>query len=215
MYSTCENLGPCVRRFPFLTNSSHSGSDTSHGESLAQLRSAWGATVKVVYHRQKLRSCLDRQDRVCFADHPSERSRKFPLSLASLEYRDGSRRWGVKRIGRADQPQQLAGRAGSLRALLLSRRSFSTFSCRCGPAKFQPQRRNECTQTSIYAWRARLSMHILNGWSRQPVSRPAAQQNPRRSGVRNLLYLIHFFLSGPPPSTFGTVDALSACNLEN
>ena len=35
---------------------------------------------------------------------------------------------GVKRIGRADQPQQLAGRAGSLRALLLSRRSFSTFS---------------------------------------------------------------------------------------
>ena len=33
---------------------------------------------------------------------------------------------GVKRIGRADQPQQLAGRAGSLRALLLSRRSFST-----------------------------------------------------------------------------------------
>ena len=84
MYSTCENLGPCVRRFPFLTNSSHSGSDTSHGESLAQLRSAWGATVKVVYHRQKLRSCLDRQDRVCFADHPSERSRKFPLSLASL-----------------------------------------------------------------------------------------------------------------------------------
>ena len=62
MYSTCENLGPCVRRFPFLTNSSHSGSDTSHGESLAQLRSAWGATVKVVYHRQKLRSCLDRQE---------------------------------------------------------------------------------------------------------------------------------------------------------
>ena len=83
MYSTCENLGPCVRRFPFLTNSSHSGSDTSHGERLAQLRSAWGATVKVVYHRQKLRSCLDRQDRVCFADHPSDqenflyRSRRY------------------------------------------------------------------------------------------------------------------------------------------
>ena len=37
---------------------------------------------------------------------------------------------GVKRIGRADQPQQLAGRAGSLRELLLSRRLFSTFSCR-------------------------------------------------------------------------------------
>ena len=91
---------------------------------------------------------------------------------------------GVKRIGRADQPQQLAGRAGSLRALLLSRRSFSTFSCRYGWAKPQPQRHDEWTRTSKYAWRARLSMHISNGWSRQPEARPVALQNPRRSGVR-------------------------------
>ena len=48
---------------------------------------------------------------------------------------------GVKRIGRADQPQQLAGRAGSLRELLLSRRSFTTFSCRYGLAEPQPQLR--------------------------------------------------------------------------
>ena len=88
---------------------------------------------------------------------------------------------GVKRIGRADQPQQLAGRAGSLRELLLSRRSFTTFSCRCGWAKPQPQRRNEWTRTSKYAWRARLSMHISNGWSRQPEVRPVALPNPRRS----------------------------------
>ena len=84
VHSTCENLAFVAFHSSLISHSSHSGSDTSHGESLAQLRSAWGATVKVVYHRQKLRSCLDRQDRVCFADHPSERSRKFPLSLASL-----------------------------------------------------------------------------------------------------------------------------------
>ena len=88
---------------------------------------------------------------------------------------------GVKRIGRADQPQQLAGRAGSLRELLLSRRSFSAFSCRYSFAEPQPQRHNEWTRTSIYAWRVVLSMHILNGSSRQPVLRPAAMQNPRRS----------------------------------
>ena len=91
---------------------------------------------------------------------------------------------GVKRIGRADQPQQLAGRAGSLRALLLSRRSFSTFSCRYSFAEPQPQRHNEWTRTSIYAWRVVLSMHILNGSSPQPVARPVALPNPRRSGVR-------------------------------
>ena len=91
---------------------------------------------------------------------------------------------GVKRIGRADQPQQLAGRAGSLRELLLSRRSFSAFSCRYSFAEPQPQRHNEWTRTSIYACRVVLSMHILNGSSSQPVARPVALQNPRRSGVR-------------------------------
>ena len=91
---------------------------------------------------------------------------------------------GVKRIGRADQPQQLAGRAGSLRALLLSRRSFSTFSCRYSLAGPQPQRHNEWTRTSKYAWRVVLSMHISNGLSRQPEVRPVALPDPRRSGVR-------------------------------
>ena len=92
----------------------------------------------------------------------------------------------MKRIGRADQPQhqQLAGRAGSLRALLLSRRSFSTFSCRYGLAEPQPQRHNEWTRTSKCAWRVVLSMHISNGSSPQPVARPVALPNPRRSGVR-------------------------------
>ena len=98
---------------------------------------------------------------------------------------------GVKRIGRTDQPQQLAGRADSLRELLLSRRSFSTFSCRCGWAKQKPQRHDEWTRTSKYAWRARLSMHISNGWSRQPEVRPVALPDPRRSGVRKT--------SGPCP----------------
>ena len=91
---------------------------------------------------------------------------------------------GVKRIGRADQPQQLAGRAGSLRELLLSRRSFSAFSCRYGLAEPQPQRHNEWTRTSKCAWRVVLSMHISNGSSPQPVARPVALPNPRRSGVR-------------------------------
>ena len=108
---------------------------------------------------------------------------------------------GVKRIGRADQPQQLAGRAGSLRALLLSRRSFSTFSCRDGWAKPQPQRHNEWTRTSKYAWRVVLSMHISNGLSRQPVARPVALPNPRRSGVRKTGAPSRFSYSDAVPSS--------------
>ena len=109
---------------------------------------------------------------------------------------------GVKRIGRADQPQQLAGRAGSLRARLLSRRSFSTFSCRDGWAKPQPQRHDEWTRTSKYAWRARLSMHISNGWSRQPEVRPVALRIPRRSGVRKTGAPSRFsYIGCVPPNT--------------
>ena len=48
----------------------------------------------------------------------------------------------------------------------------------------QSQRHDEWTRTSKYAWRARLSMHISNGWSRQPEVRPVALRIPRRSGVR-------------------------------
>ena len=109
---------------------------------------------------------------------------------------------GVKRIGRADQPQQLAGRAGSLRALLLSRRSFSTFSCRYSFAEPQPQRHDEWTRTSKYAWRVVLSMHISNGSSPQPVARPVALQNPRRSGVRKTGAPSRFSYSGAVPPTY-------------
>ena len=125
---------------------------------------------------------------------------------------------GVKRIGRADQPQQLAGRAGSLRELLLSRRLFSTFSCRYSLAEPQPQRHNEWTRTSIYAWRVVLSMHILNGSSSQPVARPVALPNPRRSGVRKTGAPSRFSYIGcvPPidnspdwPMRYGRVIAVS------
>ena len=114
---------------------------------------------------------------------------------------------GVKRIGRADQPQQLAGRAGSLRELLLSRRSFSAFSCRYSFAEPQPQRHNEWTRTSIYACRVVLSMHILNGSSSQPVARPVALQNPRRSGVRKTGAPSRFSYIGCVPPTLARLNA--------
>ena len=114
---------------------------------------------------------------------------------------------GVKRIGRADQPQQLAGRADSVRALLLSRRSFSTFSCRYGWAKPQSQRHDEWTRTSKYAWRARLSMHISNGWSRQPEVRPVALRIPRRSGVRKTGAPSRFSYIGCVPPTLARLNA--------
>ena len=108
---------------------------------------------------------------------------------------------GVKRIGRADQPQQLAGRAGSLRELLLSRRSFSAFcfSCRYSFAEPQPQRHDEWTRTSKYAWRVVLSMHISNGSSPQLVAQPVALQNPRRSGVRKTSAPSRFSYIGAVP----------------
>ena len=122
---------------------------------------------------------------------------------------------GVKRIGRADQPQQLAGRAGSLRELLLSRRSFSAFSCRYGLAEPQPQRHDEWTRTSINAWRVVLSMRLLNGSSSQPVARPVALPNPRRSGVRKTgAPSSQKGVRWSPPShrgyTEGAVDVLAA-----
>ena len=87
----------------------------------------------------------------------------------------------VKRFGRADKARQLAGRADAPRELFSSRRWFCTISRRDGWAEPQPQRHDEWTRTSKYAWRVVLSMHILNGWSRQPELRPAAMPDPRRS----------------------------------
>ena len=118
--------------------------------------------------------------RVCIKGFPYAVWLSLPVVfITHLCYGSRARRMdagdGVKRIGRADQPQQLAGRAGSLRALLLSRRSFSTFSCRYSLAGPQPQRHNEWTRTSKYAWRVVLSMHISNGLSRQPVARPVVR----------------------------------------
>ena len=94
----------------------------------------------------------------------------------------------VKRFGRADKARQLAGRADAPRELFSPRRWFCTISRRDGLAEPQPQRHNEWTRTSIYAWPWRVLssalMHILNGSSSQPVARPVALPNPRRSGVR-------------------------------
>ena len=87
----------------------------------------------------------------------------------------------VKRFGRADKARQLAGRADAPRELFSSRRWFCTISRRYGFAEPQLRRADECARASKYAWRPLLSMHISSRSSRQPVLRPAAMQNPRRS----------------------------------
>ena len=115
----------------------------------------------------------------------------------------------VKRFGRADKARQLAGRADAPRELFSSRRWFCTISRRYGLAEPQPQRHNEWTRTSIYAWRVVLSMHILNGSSSQPVARPVALQNPRRSGVRKTGAPSRFSYSGAVRPTVGLCRALS------
>ena len=90
----------------------------------------------------------------------------------------------VKRIGRADQPRQLAGSADTPREQILSRRWFCAFSRRYGLAEPQLQRRDEYEHKAKYAWRALLSMRISTGWSREAAGRPVAMQNPRRADGR-------------------------------
>ena len=90
----------------------------------------------------------------------------------------------VKRFGRADKARQLAGRADAPRELLLSRRSFSAFSCRDGWAKPQSQRHDEYEHKANYAWRPVVSMRSSTRWSRQAVSRPAALPDRRRADGR-------------------------------
>ena len=86
----------------------------------------------------------------------------------------------VKRIGRADQPRQLAGSADTPREQILSRRWFCAFSRRYGLAEPQLQRRDEYEHKAKCAWRALLSMRISTGWSREAAGRPVALPNPRR-----------------------------------
>ena len=58
----------------------------------------------------------------------------------------------VKRIGRADQPRQLAGSADTPREQILSRRWFCAFSRRYGLAEPQLQRRDEYEHKAKCAW---------------------------------------------------------------
>ena len=63
----------------------------------------------------------------------------------------------VKRIGRADQPRQLAGSADAPREQILSGRWFCVICRRNGFAQPQLQRRDENAKKAKYAWRALLS----------------------------------------------------------
>ena len=66
-------------------------------------------------------------------------------------------------------------------SFLTRSRSFCAICRRYDFAHPQLQRADECARPLIYAWRPLLSMHISSRSSRQPVLRPAAMQNPRRS----------------------------------
>ena len=90
----------------------------------------------------------------------------------------------VKRIGRDDQPRQLAGSTDTPREQILSRRWFCAFSRRYGSAQPQLQRRDEYEHKAKCTWRPVVSMCISTGWSRQAVYGPAAMQNPRRADGR-------------------------------
>jgi len=65
----------------------------------------------------------------------------------------------VKRIGRADQSQQLAGPADAPRELFLSRRSISTFSRRYGLAEPQLLPVGFGTCRANVAWRSAVSIN--------------------------------------------------------
>ena len=73
----------------------------------------------------------------------------------------------ANRIGRADQPRQLAGSADAPREQTLTRRWICAISRREGFAQPQLQRANRIARASKYAWRLLLSMHRLSGLSPQ------------------------------------------------
>ena len=90
----------------------------------------------------------------------------------------------VKRIGRADQPQQLAGPADAPRELFLSRRSISTFSRRYGLAEPQLLPVGFGTCRANVAWRSAVSMPQTKRKQRRAARRPRALPNPRREGAQ-------------------------------
>ena len=86
----------------------------------------------------------------------------------------------AKRIGRADQPRQLAGSADTPREQILSRRWFGAFSRRYSLAEPQLQRRDDYEDKANCAWRQAVSMHSSMRKQRRAAGRPGALPNPRR-----------------------------------
>ena len=87
----------------------------------------------------------------------------------------------VKRIGRADQPRQLAGSAEAPREQILSRRWFGAISRRYSLAEPQPQRRDENADKAKCAWRQAVSMRSSMRKQRRAAGRPGALPNPKRA----------------------------------